>query len=211
MPVVIEKTVFTFDELDSRAKERARDWYRSCMDTTDYADSVLEDFERVCAIIGVDLATHNVRLYGGGTRQKPSIYWSGFSSQGDGACFEGSYAYAKGSAKAIREYAPQDTKLHAIANTLATLQRSNFYSLSATVKHSGRYYHEYCMDIDVCRLGERAVAKLDDIVTSLLRDLARWLYRQLEAEYEYHTSDAAIDESIEENEYTFDENGNRED
>ena len=38
---------------------------------------------------------------------------------------------------------------------------------------------------------------------------ARWLYRQLEAEYDYLTSDEAIDDSIIANEYTFTENGRR--
>ena len=36
----------------------------------------------------------------------------------------------------------------------------------------------------------------------------RWSYRLLEREYEYLTSDDAIKETIEANEYEFDENGN---
>ncbi|EEW61100.1 conserved hypothetical protein [Ruegeria sp. TrichCH4B] len=42
-----------------------------------------------------------------------------------------------------------------------------------------------------------------------LRDLARWLYRQLEAEYDHLTSDEAIKEGIIVNEYTFTEGGSR--
>ena len=37
-----------------------------------------------------------VRLMGGGTRAKPCIWFSGFWSQGDGACFEGYWSNAKG-------------------------------------------------------------------------------------------------------------------
>ena len=36
-----------------------------------------------------------------------------------------------------------------------------------------------------------------------MRDLARWLYRQLRAEYEHLTSDEAIDETLAANESTF--------
>mgnify|MGYP003909821093 CR=1 FL=1 len=42
-----------------------------------------------------------------------------------------------------------------------------------------------------------------------LRDLARWLYRQLEAEYDHLTSDETIEEGIIVNEYTFTESGRR--
>jgi hypothetical protein len=42
-----------------------------------------------------------------------------------------------------------------------------------------------------------------------LRDLARWLYRQVQAEYDYLTSDEAIEEGIIINEYTFTVGGRR--
>ena len=43
----------------------------------------------------------------------------------------------------------------------------------------------------------------DDAVTEAMRDLARWLYRQLRAEYEHLTSDTAIDETLAANEWSF--------
>ena len=46
-------------------------------------------------------------------------------------------------------------------------------------------------------------------MTEALRDLARWLYRQLEVEYDHLTSDEAIEEGIIVNEYTFTEGGRR--
>ena len=42
-----------------------------------------------------------------------------------------------------------------------------------------------------------------------MNDLCSWLYKTLEAEYDYMTSEAAIIETIEANEYEFDENGKR--
>ena len=42
-----------------------------------------------------------------------------------------------------------------------------------------------------------------------IRDLARWLYRQLQTEYDHLTSDETIEQSIIANEYTFTETGQR--
>jgi len=125
MPEIIQTTVYSLAELDDRAKERARDWYRQVSNDDDWHEAVFEDFERVCGILGIELATRSVRLYGGGTRQKPCIWFSGFSSQGDGACFEGKYQYKKGAAREIRAYAPRDERLAAVADQLQRIQRKN--------------------------------------------------------------------------------------
>jgi hypothetical protein len=52
-------------------------------------------------------------------------------------------------------------------------------------------------------------ADAEDVVTEALRDLARWLYRQLEREYDYLSSDEMVDETIFANGYTFTEIGGR--
>ncbi len=149
---------------------------------------------------------------GGGTRAKACIWFSGFCSQGDGASFEGYLSHAKGAAARIRDYAPTDATLHGIADRLRAIQRRNFYQLAAEVSHRGRHYHEYTMSIDVTRDSpnwQPPTEEAVEIVTEALRDLARWLYRQLEAEYEHLTSDEAIEEGIIVNEYTFTEAGRR--
>jgi hypothetical protein len=46
-------------------------------------------------------------------------------------------------------------------------------------------------------------------VTEAIRELARWLYRQLQSEYDHLTSDESIEEGIIVNEYTFTEGGRR--
>ena len=56
---------------------------------------------------------------------------------------------------------------------------------------------------------QEMTADAEDAVIEALRDLARWLYRQLELEYEYQTSDDQVDEAIRANEYTFTEAGRR--
>lgn len=52
-------------------------------------------------------------------------------------------------------------------------------------------------------------ADAEEMVIEALRDLTRWLYRHLEREYDYLTSDEAVDEAITANEYTFTEAGRR--
>ena len=49
----------------------------------------------------------------------------------------------------------------------------------------------------------------EDTVIEAMRDLARWLYRQLRSEYEHLTSDAAIDETLAANCWTFTAGGER--
>ena len=49
----------------------------------------------------------------------------------------------------------------------------------------------------------------EETVIEALRDLARWLYRQLEREYDHLSSDEAVDETITANEYTFTDAGGR--
>lgn len=49
----------------------------------------------------------------------------------------------------------------------------------------------------------------EDAIIEAMRDLARWLYGQLEREWNYLTSDATVDEAILANGYTFTEDGRR--
>ena len=137
MPRIVETTVFRLDELSERARGQARAWYREAAACDDWHECVFEDFETICAILGVRLKTRSVRLYGGGTRQKPCIWFSGFSSQGDGASFESAYSFATGAPKAIRAHAPEDSELHRIADALQAIQRRNSISSAPTSVSAG--------------------------------------------------------------------------
>ena len=200
--------VMAFDDLNEKAKDTARDWLRSCFDTDEYI-CVVEDFQSICAILGIDVLD---RWPGRNTASEPAIWWSGFASQGDGASFEAEYCYAKGSCAKIRAYAPMDKTLHAIADSLADVQRRNFYGLSATVSQSGRYYHEYTMFVDLRRADDVEVTEqAEQELLGELRNLARWLYRELEAHNDYIHTNEAVDGVIRLNEYGFLEDGSRTD
>nr|AXN76061.1 Antirestriction protein klcA [Escherichia coli] len=57
--------------------------------------------------------------------------------------------------------------------------------------------------------GQTMTTDAEAAVSEALRDLAFWLCRQLENEYDWLTSDAAVDEALLINEYTFTEAGLR--
>lgn len=75
------------------------------------------------------------------------------------------------------------------------------------MKHTGRYCHSRSTTIDVYANDEEAYTNQNEEVEELLRDFMNWIYRQLEQEYEYLTSDEAIAETIRANEWKFRENG----
>ena len=204
MRTIVHK-LFKYEELDDMAKDKAKDWYRHFIfqDSCDW-EFVFEDAKRAADILGIAIGRRR------GSRE-PAIYFSGFWSQGDGACFEGSYRYAKGATKKIREYAPQDKELHRIADELQNIQRRNFYKLCARMTHSGRYSHSGCMDVSVWHYDDqyRDIGDAEDDITQLMRDFADWIYDRLENEYEYQCSDNVVEESIIANEYEFYGDGRR--
>ena len=210
MPHVILTTVYEFDELSDAAKDAARQWYRERDYDTLWAESVIEDAQTIANLMGI---TFDQRAYkttvGGSTVTKPMVSWSGFSSQGDGASFDGSYTYKKGSVKAVKAYAPRDMKLHRIVAGLFEVQKKHGYRLRAKSKVRGNYCHSGCMDIEVWDNKDEYIDLEGAVVIELLRDFANWIYRQLEAEYEHETSDEQVDENIRANGYTFTKDGRR--
>lgn len=201
--VTIEKVVYTFAELSNKAQTQVSDWYREGLD--DFADPVVEDFQQVSELLGLDLRQHHVKLMSGRTRAEPCVYWRLAYSQGDGASFEGAYRYRKGASKAIRQHAPEDTGLHAIADALQAVQARWFYKLSAECKESrGNLVVNVEHADDSYRSFDRDT---DREVQELLERLATWLYQQLRNEYEHQTSDESVAEICEANGWEFDASG----
>lgn len=205
----IEKTVFKFGELSDSAKKQAIQNHYEWNIYDDWNEFVKDDFATIAKILGIEFAEYPVKLMNGNSRWEPKIWYSGFSSQGDGACFEGTWSYSKGMAKKIREHAPIDKELHRIADSLAAIQRKYFYGITTRIEHSSRYYHSNTMRFEHFHQNDCEISEsVTDEIAQLLRDLADWYYSALEREYDYLTSDAAIAESLESNEMEFDEYGN---
>jgi hypothetical protein len=183
------------------------DKHRDINTDYDWWESVYEDFDRVAKILGFDVNFKN-------------ISFSGFCNQGDGASFTGSYQaqvsrwsapdsriilrnFAETAPAEIRSYAPQDTTLHGIADELLVISRMYFPARASIGRTGTMYSHCATMNIPACEECD-ANAKFDDEVLMAVADailvqaraLADWLYKQLEAEYEYQQSDAAVTDTI---------------
>lgn len=181
---------YSFEELSDAARTNAfdacRDWNTSDEFWHEY---VQEDVKEIAVLMGIEI---------------DRILFSGFSNQGDGACFEGTYSYKRGSVKAVQVYAPQDSELHEVVGQLYRAQAPFFFRLSATVKHRGRYCHEMCTDI---AFDSDPNDGAEDLITDSLRDFMRWIYKRVETEYIYQRSDEVVQATIEANGVRFTDAG----
>jgi hypothetical protein len=207
MPTLIQEDVCTFDQLSDDAKETARDWMRDCEieDSGQDTESLYYSALAAAKILGIEFDDK-------GKRSEPDIRWSGFSSQGDGASFVGSYSHSPNSPARIRSEFPTDTALHAIADGLDAIQNGyrllTGHRINARITQDDNHYvHAQTMSVTVedAETGD----ELEDVepeekILDLMRDFAEWIYRGLEAEYDYRLSDENIDERIGCGEYQFD-------
>lgn len=221
-----DSAVFTYDQLSDTAKENARDSMREgeSEDFSSNTEYYYEPITTAATILGITFANAN---WNGTNRgyYEPDIRWSGFSCQGDGASFDGNYSNAPGAAVKIRSEFPKETRLHEIADELQALQSgyrllTGGHFLEATItQHDGRYYsHSMSMDASVTDSETGEELEYDDIngcdviakkVLQLMRDFANWIYKCLQAEYDWVTSDESIEERLLDGDYEFDENGQR--
>ena len=173
-------------------------------------DTVYEDFRQICTILGIELDTG-----------EPSF--SGFWSQGDGASWTGRYlaqtvctypargmipTYDLAPAK-IREYC-NDEELHRIADELCLLARIYGPTYAIVRRHSHHYVHSNTMcvseweyyddEIDMDDVDEKIIDHVEEALLHAFQALADWLYRSLEREHDYLTSDEAVIDTLEANE-----------
>lgn len=193
---VIETEVYHYEELNEKAKERARDWYRGCAAADVFDDSaVLDDFKVIAGLLGFE----NV---------KP--VYSGWGCQGDGASFIGTWSAAtaaKGFGKVL-EHAPKDEVLHKIAGRIQKIATYYPTAIATIVRNDSRYSHEHTVGYEIgdgedwpeLSVGEGSSF---DIFCLTSRDLMRWLYQQLTDEHDYVNSDDAVADTIMANDYEF--------
>lgn len=105
--------VFTFAELEGKAKERAREKLAQWATEGEWWDCVVDDFCHLAPLLGFDINKDKRSKY-----PRPCVWFSGFWSQGDGASFDATFTGKGGALKRIREYAAEDKTLHAIARAL---------------------------------------------------------------------------------------------
>jgi hypothetical protein len=208
------EVIYKFSELTKRAKQHAREYYKSDdYPGYDWWDYTYEDFQRIAAIMGIDIAERVRKTVSGKVVHEPKIYFSGFCSQGDGASFEARYSYRPESVIELKEYC-SDAELIRINDSLTLLHLTrrlrglDHCTADISIGHS--YCHSGMMDVEL-HCDDECVEDAEDAedtekeLTQLVRDLADWLYKTLEAEYDYLCSDEYVDKRLEDD--TFDENG----
>lgn len=128
----------------------------------------------------------------------PKILYSGFCSQGDGACFEATIDI------------PEWLKAHKLGRKYRALyNESQEQGVSMCLKHSGHYYHSLMTSLDydgVMYMSDKAQKQFDVIYEMILQEreeLGDKIYRELENEYEYKTMDEAVKETLIINDYQF--------
>ncbi len=196
----ISTTVYTLSELSARAKAKAREWFRSGIAQDWDGSDTIEDAQQCFAHVGLDVE---------------SVHFSGFSSQGDGACFSGSWRAATVNAAALKSHAPQDRELHRIADEFARI--AALYPLASfTVKQSGHYSHEHCTAFDVSipdlegnEIDSPAREQAEKDLIEVAKDAMRWTYKGLEKAWDWENEDEQVDENIACNGYTFTAEGKR--
>lgn len=211
--LVEEKTEFTFEQLSESAKDRAREQYKGDeYPWGNWWEPVYEDFVEIASRLGFAI-------------DKEHIQFSGFWSQGDGAKFVGQYTCSASHSAAIKEYAPTDEVLHALAGRLDALQVAAQlrYERKWSASVGGipsRYCHSGCMETGNVMLGDLCFDD-DDVepswgpdfehaeteIHNVARALADWLYSTLEKEHEYLCSDECVDQHLVGSDTLYDEDG----
>ena len=169
----------------------------------DWWDGVYETFREDMKAVGINVWR---------------MHFTGFWSQGDGACFEGTFVN-------VQKYLDHHHKDQYPMIRKLLEHEGGVY---ARCEHRGHYYHENCtefwVDSDTLTgmlpqptefhetIAEQWQSQLEDEVSDLEKDvIEQWrsymqdLYRRLEAEYDYLTGDEAVWEAIEANELDQDE------
>lgn len=194
--ITIEKTLYTYDELSEKAKERVRESF-SRDDDGFIAKSVTEAMYSTLANDGWDV-------------ENKSVEWSIHSN-----CDFATFGYT------LTEAQIQDI----IDNVLTDKERRRYKRIKAlgwyelSVKSTRNRYYSYVSnkaeveepywncDPIVDRFFDEVVGKIRSYVDNMHKDACRELLQMAEAEYEYQGSDECVRETCEANEYEFDENG----
>ncbi len=198
----ITTTVYQFEELDDKAKERARDWYREDMDLS---DSLRELFE------------HDVGEAGYPTEK---IEWSLGYCQGDGMAFYGRLTEEDLVRVAERLYTQDSDMLKRVRSIAANI------SVTVCRNGSGRHYSHYnCMTIEILNevpmephqflLFEAAgdynifIDDLENDIQADVKELSKKLEKMGYDEIEYQRSAEQVDQIIIDMQYEFTKAGKR--
>jgi hypothetical protein len=175
--------LYTFDELDEEAKQKVIEKFSDINVDYEWHDWILEEETARLATLGYEGA---------------EIAYSGFYSQGDGASFTAQIDLDKWlRGRKIR------TKYKKIAENNEEIDANVF-------RNSSHYVHEYTVDVELSpnyyseiEFDQNKLNELTELIREDVRDNCNQIYRRLQKEYEYQTSEDAIVETIRANDYEF--------
>ena len=172
--------VYSFAELSDEAKERVINAVRPVSVDYNWYEDTFDTIRTAGKLLGLEIG---------------DIYFDT-----DSYCiFDAEYRYVRGASAAVRKGFPWADDLCKVAKDLQALQKRHFYSLSCAVTKERDTNRYNCF-----RFGEDY--ECDDL-GDILDDFAHWARILLRDEYKWLTSDEAVREMIELNEYEFTEDG----
>lgn len=210
-----------YEQLSDEAKAKAREWWKELEGQcwgSDRAPDYYEDMATCLSHLGIEVGTETERWRTRDgkqhSRQRLAFQWSGFWSQGDGLVVEGRWRAENVDLDKLREHAPQDETLAAICieMTVLKLRWPTLTAKITTVSHGPGLPGMSLEDVFTGQEDEDGTPgwpgeQDTKTLKRLIERACKWCYDQLEANYEYDTSDEAAAEAIEANEYEFDEEG----
>ncbi len=190
-----------FDDLDENAKDRVRDAVRYDDVEWDWWDAVYEDAVDMAKLLGITISTTTRKTANGKPVHNINIWFRGFSSQGDGAAFDGSYEYAP---DAVARVAAEtnDPGLLRIAQELTLMQLTQRLGGYEPFQGGVSSKRGCCIEASIYMWGEDEVGEPDEEqFTDLMQEFADWIFSRLEDEYDYLTSDECVDERLRDKEF----------
>jgi len=200
----VDNTRERWDALDKSDQERILDKHRDINVDYDWWDDVYADFVMDMQAIGIQVDTRTVRTHKGRTYEEPNISFSGFWSQGDGAAFAGRMYYADIAAR--MEKKPEMKEMQ--ARYTADLDCHMGWHVRSNNSMSFDYGYDLPEPDDdapaLRQIAQRQVRdEFDKVMEVFMKELeeevkghANQLYKNLEKEYEYQTSDEAVLETL---------------
>jgi hypothetical protein len=201
--------LYSFNQLDKQAKQKALTTYQDLNVGFDWWNDEFDDFIELCSYMGIAV-------------NKDSIKFRGFYSQGDGSGFSALVDMPK-LVTAIanqlwKDYAPMQEFIfivpHVDRRVMALVAHGLLPSEPQIISRSRQYGVVTDLGIsEVIKDGKthdnifEELDKLEEWLRSVADILNRHLYKSLENQYEFLTSDTAIKESILTNEYLFTADG----
>ena len=199
MPTVKEYLAYKFEELPEDLEEKVLDKHRNFnVEDNDWWNFVYEIWVEKLEEMGF---------------MKPKIWFSGFWSQGDGACFDCDSMDLDKFVKAHAEnlipiFFPHTRFLREIPNVCRawTVTVNPHYSHYNT-RDMRFEWDEFPEGLEATGEIEGMLTQFEALVESVREEKSKEIYRALEEEYEYLTTDESVAEALTSNDYEFDEDG----